>query len=245
MVVMPRVFLLALLNIVSISLVAQVYHFETGKVISGKPGQIVWKSGVFEGYPADFGTYFTFENPQNPKSKEILIPIVRVKAIDSDSVCEPVFLLHGGPGEKNIQNTLLFKSILQHHNLVLIGYRGIEGSLNLNYSIYKNALFCDSISFSNYQQLFTQAFNQTLQQLVIDNVQIQGFGINSVVHDIEQVRNAAQYDSISFLSFSYGTMVAQMYAMQYPQHVKSNIQIGARPIGDFIIDNQIFKRLSL
>jgi len=47
-----------------------------------------------------------------------------------------------------------------------------------------------------------------------------GYSISRDVEDIEGLRKALNYDRINLLGHSYGSIVAQDYALKYPQHVK-------------------------
>ncbi len=46
------------------------------------------------------------------------------------------------------------------------------------------------------------------------------YSINRDVEDIEGIRQALKFDKINILGHSYGSIVAQLYAIKYPQHVK-------------------------
>ena len=46
------------------------------------------------------------------------------------------------------------------------------------------------------------------------------YSIERDVRDIEALREAMQYDKINLLGHSYGSIVVQLYAIRYPQHVK-------------------------
>ena len=46
------------------------------------------------------------------------------------------------------------------------------------------------------------------------------YSIDRDVSDIEALREAMQYDKINLLGHSYGSIVVQLYALRYPQHVK-------------------------
>lgn len=239
---MPKITFLALLLLVNHAVFAQIYHYETGKVLSGKPGQIIWNSGIYEGYPADYGSFITLENPDNAHSKELVLPIIRIKALPGDSLKEPVFLLHGGPGEKNLQSILFFPQLLKNHDIILMAYRGIEGSRVLNDTFYKKALFVDSLSLDNYQAVFTNAFNQSMAHYQKAGIDFTAYSMEQVANDLEQIRQIENYHKISLLSFSFGTMIAQTYATQFSQRIQTNVQIGVRAPDDFIINNQTFKK---
>ena len=220
---------------------AQVYHYETGKVIPvSRPGQIIWKEGVFQNFLADYGTLVVLENPKNPKSKLINIPVIKVKCLQPDSVKEPHFVLHGGPGESNIQTTLLFSGMLQKHDVILVGYRGVDGSVSLQEPHYQSALTCDSLSLKNQKIVFAKAAHEAIRFFNEKKIEWEGFGLESVVDDIEEFRKNEGYPKISFLAFSYGTMIAQLYSETYPQNMETNIYIGARPLGNFWLSDSLF-----
>lgn len=237
---MPRILLLACGLFFAFTGFAQIYHYETGKVVTGKPGQILWTRGIFEGYPADYGTFITTENAWDSKSKEVLLPIIRVNAKEQDSLAEPIFLFHGGPGEKNIQNILFFPDLLANHNIYLVGYRGVEGSIQLKAPDYKKALFTDTLSFTNYQIIFLDAYKQTLKKFDAEKRYKESYTIDAVVKDVETVCRVEKIDSLSMISFSFGTMIAQKYLQNYPNSIVRNVQIGTKVLGDFNIDKDIF-----
>lgn len=48
----------------------------------------------------------------------------------------------------------------------------------------------------------------------------EGYSIRRDVEDIEGIRQALKYEKISLLGHSYGSIVAQAYAIRYPEHVR-------------------------
>lgn len=241
---MPQRILVAWLFILFIvELPAQVYHYETGKAIPlSKPGQIIWNNGVFQGYSSSFGTMAVLENPTNPKSKLINIPIIKIHCLQPDSVLEPFLLFHGGPGESNIKEYLVFAEILKKHDLIIVGYRGVDGSVVLEEPYYKKALTCDTLCINNQNQIFVQASMNALKYLHEKNIEWEGYNLDAMVSDIELFRIHEGYQKISFFAFSFGTMVAQLYSETFPDFVQRNILIGARPIGNFTFLDSIFEK---
>jgi len=77
-------------------------------------------------YDADCGTLVLPENRSNPDSRLIALPVIRVRAL-SDSPAEPIFFLQGGPGVSNLGHQHL-EGLVDDHDFVQVGYRGIEGS---------------------------------------------------------------------------------------------------------------------
>jgi len=241
---MPRFFIVAYTLFFLISdLTGQVYHFETGKILPiHEPNQIVWKQGVYNNYPADYGTLIVKENTDDRTSRLINIPIIRIKAAQSDSILNPIFLLNGGPGESNFQPQLFFDELTQHRDLVLVGYRGVDGSVKLDCPCMKNVMLSDSINLDNYTQLVQLAVDSCFTLWKKQKIDIKGYSMNEVVNDIEATRNILGYDTIDFLAFSYGTMLSQLYYSFYPKHVQKMALIGARPLSNFLFDGDSYNK---
>ena len=81
-------------------------------------------------YDAEFGTLTVLEDRAKPEGRRIQLPVVRVHSTSSERT-EPVFLLEGGPGQTNIP-TRPPSWVLDHHDAVMVGYRGVDGSVSLD-----------------------------------------------------------------------------------------------------------------
>lgn len=242
---MPRIIIVVFLSFfVVINLSGQVYHHETGKVLSvNRPNQIIWKKGTYNNYPADYGTLIVKENRNNRRSRLINIPIIRVKSLNTDSIQNPIFLLNGGPGESNFQPQLFFDKLTNEHDVVIVGYRGVDGSVKLDCPCMSSTLMSDTITIDNSSKLFQVAFDSCIVQWKNRHIDITGYSMDEVVDDIEAVREIIGYNQISFLSFSYGTMLSQLYNQKYTGRVDKMVLIGARPLNDFLFRGDDFNNL--
>lgn len=117
--------------------------FPSGEeVADAKALDLVLKAGTYEikekQYRADIGTFIVPENRNKVDSRLIHLPVVRIYAT-GENPAEPVFLLAGGPGQSNI-----WKSppewLLLNHDIVMIGYRGVDGSVSFNCPEVEEAL---------------------------------------------------------------------------------------------------------
>ena len=82
-------------------------------------------------YEADIGTLVVPETWANPDSRLIDLPLVRIHAT-GETPAEPIFLLSGGPGSSNMRwGDPALVGLLEHHDLVMVGYRGVDGSVSL------------------------------------------------------------------------------------------------------------------
>jgi hypothetical protein len=89
-------------------------------------------------YAADCGTLVVPENRAKPGARLIALPVTRIRAL-SDRSGAPVFRLEGGPGISNMH----FKKasrLADNHDVVLVGYRGVDGSVRLDCPEVESAL---------------------------------------------------------------------------------------------------------
>jgi hypothetical protein len=81
-------------------------------------------------YRADCGTLVVRENRHKARSRLIALPVKRIRA-RSAKPGVPIFRLQGGPGLSNMD----FKDASRfaaRHDVVLVGYRGVDGSSKLD-----------------------------------------------------------------------------------------------------------------
>ena len=81
-------------------------------------------------HAADCGTLVVPENRNDPDSRLIALPVISVRAT-GDSPAEPIFWLTGGPGSSNMHFSH-FEGLLDNHDIVMVGYRGVDGSVVLD-----------------------------------------------------------------------------------------------------------------
>lgn len=148
---------------------------------------------------------------------------------------DPVFWLAGGPGVSNLKQKPS-KKILLNHDYILIGYRGVDGSIKLNSKkIQKaakglnNSLLSDE-SLNNIKKNIETYF----LELSAEKTDLNNFTIIDVIDDFEDIRKQLCYDKINLFSVSYGTRVALLYNYRYPKSIHKSIMVGMNPPGHFI-----------
>ncbi len=222
---------------------AQVYHYITGQIIpNAKAGDLIMKTGTFLGYDADFGVLIVPENRRKPY-KLINIPVIKVNALDSVK-SEPVFLLNGGPGTSNIWNNNFPEDLLNKHDIIMVGYRGVEGSVILECPDVKKIIKVKNIFEEQNFKNLVYTWEEEASKFQRNLIDIEGYSKFDVIQDIEDVRVALEIEKINFYAFSYGTMIAQLYIYYYANNINKMVFIGARPFGyylhdPFIINNKI------
>jgi pimeloyl-ACP methyl ester carboxylesterase len=186
-------------------------------------------------YAADCGTLVVPENRAEPGSRLIALPVTRVRA-RSDQPAEPIFYLEGGPGITNTKFTQASR-FADDRDVVLVGYRGVDGSVRLDCPEVESALrhssdFLGEKSFRAY----ADGFRACAERLTAEGVDLAGYGMAQQVDDVEAARVALGYDRIDLLSQSAGTRTAMVYAWRYPESIHRSVMIGVNPPGHFLWD---------
>ena len=180
------------------------------------------------------------EDYKNLNSRKIQLPVFIVKSSNNNPT-EPIFWLDGGPGASNIlsENKIMSANpskLLANHDLVCIGYRGVDGS-----TILKSKKINKALKGIHNQLLSEKSLNNIEEKIKEYQVQLQNEGIDinnytmlDVIEDLEYVRKHQGYKKINLLSVSYGTRVALLYSYKYPEDTNRTVMIGANPPGHFI-----------
>lgn len=162
--------------------------------------------GIKTNYAAECGTIVVRENWEKAGSRLIALPVVRVRA-SGPQPAEPIFFLNGGPGESNL-TWAPPDWLRQNHDVVLVGYRGVEGTVTLTCPELKGPVNAhkgkDFFSAQTIKEAVT-ATQQCAARLQQAGVDLSGYTIPGVVADLEAVRVALGYERINLFSLSYGT----------------------------------------
>jgi uncharacterized membrane protein YdfJ with MMPL/SSD domain/pimeloyl-ACP methyl ester carboxylesterase len=193
-------------------------------------------------YAADCGTLVVPENRAKPGSRLIGVRVIRIKALSAHPGA-PVFRLQGGPGVTNLKFPHASR-LAQNHDVVLVGYRGIDSSVRLDCPEVSSALKrqTDFIARKSYAA-YTQAFRDCATRLQQDGVDLAGYTLPEQVDDLEAARRALGYGRINLVSESVGTRVAMIYAWRYPRSINRSVLIGVNPPGHFVWDPRVTDEL--
>jgi pimeloyl-ACP methyl ester carboxylesterase len=237
-----RIVALALISLATLGLAY--LHFSGGddavSVPSGaQAGQLKLHSCHYTtesgSYRADCGTLVVPESRQKAHSRLIALPVTRIRARSAQPGV-PIFRLEGGPGLTNMK----FKKasrFADNHDVVLVGYRGVDGSVRLDCPEVESALkhstdFLGQKSFRAYGD----AFRACAHRLTNDGVDLAGYGLAQQVDDLEAARIALGYKRIDLLSESAGTRTAMIYSWRHPKSIHRSVMIGVNPPGNFLWD---------
>jgi len=198
-----------------------------------KIGEHVLKPGKFASHKADFGIILVPENRNNPDSKTVELAFIRIHALE-DRSSEPLFLLNGGPGKSNIRG-ILSSVFFTHNDLVIVGYRGIDSSVKLSCPEVDKAFVTENPlsppSIVRIRKIIRNSYDRHIKE----GIDIDGYTVLETVDDIEAVRKALDYSSINLFSSSYGTILAYVYCLKYPQNTRRNLMVGASNISHHLV----------
>src|SRR5438876_4147302 len=162
-------------------------------------------------YRADCGTLVVQENRHNARSRLIALPVKRIRA-RSAQPGGPIFRLQGGPGLTNMdfEDASRFAN---KHDVVLVGYRGVDGSTKLDCPEVTSARAHarDFLSEKSFRA-DAAAFKACAHRLENDGVDLAGYTLPQRVDDLDAARHALGYKRVDLLSESAGTRTAMIYA---------------------------------
>ncbi|MCW6006263.1 alpha/beta hydrolase [Micromonospora sp. CPCC 205371] len=187
---------------------------------------------------ADCGTLVVPENRRDGGSDLIALPVIRIRA-SGGQPAEPIFRLNGGPGATNLEFPQASR-LTDKHDVVLVGYRGVDGSRKLDCPEVTSALK-RSADLAGAESLrdTTEAFSKCAKRLTGDGVDLTGYSIAQRVDDLEAARTALGYQRINLISTSAGTRTAMVYSWRHPASLHRSVMIAANPPGHFVWNPRI------
>ena len=195
-------------------------------------------------YQAECSNLVVSENRSNPDARLTSLPVIRVLALN-ENPSEPIFWLAGGPGGTNLK-FLALDELIEDHDIVLVGYRGVDGPSRLDCPELAQAVKGkdDALFTESFLANFGKNAIQCSERLRSEGFDLDGNTIPEVVEDLEDARIALSYEKLNLLSASYGTRVALIYSWMYPESLNRSAMIGANTPGHFVwepstIDAQI------
>ncbi len=192
-------------------------------------------------YPAECGMLIVPENRNDESSRLIALPVKRIRA-SIDAPAEPIFHLTGGPGMSNLDYSRI-EWFHENHDIVLVGYRGVDGTVSLGCPEVTEAMGSGlPLMSSEGMQAQSEAYASCAERLTAEGVDLHGYTLLEVVDDIEAARQALGYSRINLESGSYGTRLALIYTWRYGNHVHRNAMVAVNPPGRFWWDGAILQK---
>lgn len=185
-------------------------------------------------YAGDCGTLVVPEFRGNPDARLIALPVTRIRATGADPL-EPIFTFNGGPGSPN-EFRLPSDGLLERHDLVQVGYRGIDGQVVLECPENAAAMRAIDGNYLSDEALasLARATAACARRLRAEGIDLDGYSMNQTVDDMEAARIALGYERIDLLGKSYGTRLEMIYQWRHPESLHRVVMVAANPPGHFV-----------
>jgi pimeloyl-ACP methyl ester carboxylesterase len=170
------------------------------------------------------------ENPALPQGRKVALNIAWLPATNEGAGTEdPVLFLAGGPGQSAVEVwptvDAAFGEVRKQRHVILVDQRGTGRS---------NPLACrderGNNAYGEVQDTSADAAvafaRRCAERLQADP---RYYTTTDAVRDLDAVRAALGAEQINLIGGSYGTRVAQQYAMRHPQHTRSLVLDGVVP----------------
>ena len=191
-------------------------------------------------YMVDLGTLTVLENRKAENARYIHLPVLRVRS-NAEKPLEPVFCLTGGPGMSNIGHVGMKWYLMPDHDIVMVGYRGVDGSSVLSCPEVAKAVKGRGRLFSeSSMRAIGQAWTRSAKRFREEGVDINAYTIPDVIEDNERARKALGYERINLKSASYGTRVAYFYGLIHPGIIHRSAMVSVNPPGRFVWERDVF-----
>ncbi|WP_264530597.1 alpha/beta fold hydrolase [Flavobacterium sp. N502540] len=166
------------------------------------------------------------ENWDKPTGKTVKIAVAVLKSISKNGDSNPVVYIDGGPGSGGLSGVWpwLNHPLRKNSDIVLFDVRGTGRSLpkfcpDLGKKFLE--ILAKNQNSTQDEQQKTIASLECKQDLLNRNIDITAYNSNSIVKDLNALKNALKYDKWNVYGVSYGTYTAQVYANAFPQDIKS------------------------
>ncbi len=166
-------------------------------------------------------THAVPEDRAKPEGRKIALNIAWLQATGKgDRMPDPVFFLAGGPGQSAVETfpgmDPVFKEVRKQRDVILVDQRGTGKS---------NLLSCkapdgDDDAFDPSPEAM-QAQAASCAAELSKKADLRHYTTTDAVADLDEVRQAIGAQQLNLVGVSYGTRVAQQYAMRHPAATRS------------------------
>jgi pimeloyl-ACP methyl ester carboxylesterase len=173
------------------------------------------------------GTYEVFEDRAARSGRTIKLKIIVLKALSTAPAPDAIFFLHGGPGAAatdlvGLAQRGILEPTRQDRDLVFLDQRGTGSSNPLNCDVGDDPKDLPSFLGDILPRDKVRACREKLQ----GTADLRLYTTPIAMDDLDEVRSALGYDKIDLMGMSYGTLAAQIYMRQHPDHVRSVFLVG-------------------
>jgi pimeloyl-ACP methyl ester carboxylesterase len=172
--------------------------------------------------------FSVLENRADPTGRKLNLRLALIKSDAIAADTDIVVFLSGGPGESAVdtwpQMAGPLAPLRMHHHILLLDQRGTGESHPLTCKFEEES--------KNQEQFDLDALRKHVSNCLAE-VEKQAdprfFTTTDAAMDLEEVRQALGAPRFDLVGVSYGTRMAQQYAMHYPQSVRSIVLDSVAP----------------
>lgn len=170
------------------------------------------------------------EDPATPEGRRIELALAWIPA-DGVAEPDPVFFIAGGPGQSARDSYPLvataFADVHRSRHILLLDQRGTGGSRPLVCRDEEGREI--AVEFEELTLEATREITARCRDELREQADLRFYTTTEAVHDLEAVRVAVGASQVNLVGVSYGTRVAQQYAMRHPQHTRTVLLDSAVP----------------
>jgi pimeloyl-ACP methyl ester carboxylesterase len=161
------------------------------------------------------------ENHDAPAGRRIELAVALITA-DGQAQPDPIVMIAGGPGQSALESYPLlhhaFADALRNRNVLLVDARGTGRSHPLKCQDEQGrSAFMEAEESAQSARAFAQRCRDELSK----TSDLRRYATTDHIRDLDRVRAALGIQQLNLMGISYGTRVAQQYAMRYPQHTRT------------------------
>jgi pimeloyl-ACP methyl ester carboxylesterase len=168
------------------------------------------------------------EDRAAPQGRNIDLRLALIKSDAASADRDLIVFLAGGPGQAAIdtwpQVAGALAPLRKHHHVLLLDQRGTGGSNGLLCKPEKQDNVPDSIDVATIRKSTRDCLDA-----VAGKADVRFYTTSDAVADLEAVRLALASPTFDLVGVSYGTRVAQQFAMHHPQGVRSIVLDSVAP----------------
>jgi pimeloyl-ACP methyl ester carboxylesterase len=174
------------------------------------------------------GSYTVFEDRAAAAGRTIGLNVVLVPARGGAPATEAITFLAGGPGSAATEVVpfalQLHGSLLQDRDFLFVDQRGTGGSNPLVCELYDPADPRSALG-----DFFPPAAIQACRTRLEERADLRLYTTAIAADDLDDVRAAFGYETLTIHGVSYGTRAALVYMRRHPERVRAAVLEGAAP----------------
>ncbi len=194
------------------------------------------------------GTILAPTDYAHPAKGNVRLSLIRLAAADPAHRIGSLVVNPGGPGASGVDfvrdgaRDLFAAEILSRFDIVGFDPRGVNGSSEVRCIDNLDHVFAADSTPDNAAETrallsLAREFDDGCQQRAGDLLPY--IGTESVARDLDRIRQAIGDAKLTYVGFSYGTLIGAMYAQLFPHNIRALVLDGAL---DPTLDEQALRR---